>query len=210
MEPVVNQFRTSLGGFNRRDVQQYIEQSAAAHRKEAAALREQLAQAEKQRVGLESTLVGLESEKSDVMAAEARVRESLEESVKTLAKLRSEQSETETKLMVARQELDRLRAQVTELVPLADSYVQLKDRVAAVELEAQEKARGIIDEAQTEADRLRADARNLLEEILTWYDGLRRGMNTMMGHVQALNEIAEQTGALDEKARQLREQGGLK
>ena len=29
MEPVIQTFRTALGGFNRRDVQQYLEQTAA-------------------------------------------------------------------------------------------------------------------------------------------------------------------------------------
>ena len=35
---VIQKFRTALGGFNRQDVQQYIEQTAAAHRQELAEL----------------------------------------------------------------------------------------------------------------------------------------------------------------------------
>lgn len=38
MEQVVRKFRTSLGGFNRRDVMSYIEEMYAAHSKQVDAL----------------------------------------------------------------------------------------------------------------------------------------------------------------------------
>ena len=202
MDTVIQQFRTALCGFNRKDVQQYVEQITEAHRQEAALLREQLEQAEKRVGELEAALSGAESEKSGAAAEEARVRASLEESTRTLSKLRGELSQTESKLVVARQELERLKSQVGTMKPMADNYAQLKERVATVELDAHRKAQGTVDEAQAEAERIRAETRAWLDGALAQYDQLRRGMEALLAQAQALD-------ALDETARSLRELGGL-
>ena len=48
MEQVVRKFRTSLGGFNRRDVMSYIEEMYAAHSKQVDALEAELAETRKE------------------------------------------------------------------------------------------------------------------------------------------------------------------
>ena len=148
MDTVIQKFRTALGGFNRRDVQEYLEQTAAAHRQELAQLQERLERAEERGAELEAALSGAESEKSGAAAEEAKVRASLETSTRTLSKLRGELSQTESKLMVAKKELERLQTQVGTLEPMAASYAKLKDRVATVELDAHRKAQDTVDEAQ--------------------------------------------------------------
>ena len=110
MDTVIQQFRTALCGFNRKDVQLYIEQTADAHRQELAQLQEQLDQAEERSSTLEAALSGAEIEKSGAAAEEAKVRASLETSTRTLSKLRGELSQTESKLIVAKKELERLQA----------------------------------------------------------------------------------------------------
>ena len=132
MDAVIQKFRSALGGFNRQDVQEYIEQTTAAHRQELAQLQERLEQAEGRSAELEAALSGAESAKGSAAAEEAKARACLEESARTLAKLRGELSQTESKLAVAKQELTRLQAQVGSLEPMAASYAQLKDRVATV------------------------------------------------------------------------------
>ena len=209
MDTVIQKFRTALCGFNRKDVQQYMEQITDAHRKELAQLREQLDQAEKRGGELEAALSGAESEKSGAAAEEARVRASLEESTHTLSKLRGELSQTESKLMVAKQELERLKAQVGTLEPMAESYVQLKERVATVELDAHRKAQDTVDEARAEAERIRADTQAWLDGVLAEYGRLRQGMGSLLAQAQALGQTAAQVEAMDETARSLREQGGL-
>lgn len=209
MDTVIQKFRTSLGGFNRQDVQQYIEQTAAAHRKELAQLQERLDQAEERGAQLEAALSGAESEKSGAAAEEAKVRASLETSTRTLAHLRGELSQTESKLMVAKKELERLQAQVGTLEPMAASYAQLKDRVATVELDAHRKAQDTVDQAQEEAERIRTETRAWLDGVLEQYGQLRRGMDVLLEQAQALGRAAEEVGALDLAAQGLREQGGL-
>ena len=209
MDTVILKFRTSLGGFKREDVQQYIEQTAAAHRREMEQLQAKLEESEQRREELESALSGAESEKGSAAAEEAKVRASLETSTRTLAKLRGELSQTESKLLVAKKELERLQSQVNTLEPMATSYAQLKDRVATVELDAHRKAQDTVSEAQAEADRIRADARQWLAGVLEQYGQLRQGLDGLLEQVQRLSRGSESLGALDEAAQGLREQGGL-
>ena len=202
MDTVIRKFRTALFGFNRKDVQQYIEQTAGAYRQELAGLQERLEQAEQRSGELETALSGAESEKSGAAAEEARVRASLEESTHTLSKLRGELSQTESKLLVARQELERLKEQMGAIKPMAEGYAQLKERVATVELDAHRKAQTTVDEAQAEAERIRTDARAWLDGVLAQYGQLRRGMDTLLAQARTMEE-------LDETARGLRELGGM-
>ena len=205
MEPVTQRFRGALAGFNRRDVTRYIEQSAAAHSRQVAGLEERLDQAERERDNALRELDGLRSERGDLAAEEARVRASLEESTRTLAKLRGELTQTETKLGVARAELERLQAKVAQLAPMAERYEQLKDRVATVELDAHRKAQATLDEAQGQADALRAEARQWLGQTLEEYDGLRATMDDLFRKASAVSQWEETVRQADELARALRE-----
>ena len=207
MDTVIQKFRTALFGFNRKDVQQYVEQAAGAYRKELAQLQEQLDQAEERSGALETALSGAENEKSGAAAEEARVRASLEESTHTLSKLRGELSQTESKLTVARNELERLKEQVGALKPMAEGYAQLKERVATVELDAHRKAQCTLDEAQAEAERIRTETQAWLDGVLARYGRLRQGMDTLLTQVEALRQTAEQMDALDWAARDLQELG---
>ena len=207
---VVQKFRSALAGFNRQDVQRYIEQTAAAHRQELTKLQARLEESEGRAAELEAALSGAESAKSGAAAEEAKARARLEESTRTLAKLRGELSQTESKLAVAKQELSRLQAQVGSLEPMAESYAQLKDRVATVELDAHRKAQDTVSEARAEADRVRAETREWLEGVLAQYGRLRQGMDGLLEQVRLLNQDSKGLGALDETARALRERGDLK
>ena len=193
MDTVIQKFRSALGGFNRQDVQTYIEETAAAHRKELAQLQERLEQAEGRTAELEAALSGAELEKSGAAAEEAKVRSSLEASTKTLSRLRGELSQTESKLVVARRELERLQAQVGTLEPMAASYAQLKDRVATVELDAHRRAQDTVSQAQEEAERIRADTQQWLDGVLEQYGQLRRGMDTLLEQAQALGAAASRS-----------------
>ena len=207
---VVQKFRSALAGFNRQDVQRYIEQAAAAHRQEVARLQARLEESEGRAAELEAALSGAESAKSGAAAEEAKARACLEESTRTLARLRGELSQTESKLAVAKQELSRLQAQVGSLEPMAESYAQLKDRVATVELDAHRKAQDTLSQAQEEAERVRAETRAWLGRVLEQYSLLRQGMEGLLEQVQLLSRGEERLAVLDETADKLREQGGVK
>ena len=201
MDTVIRKFRTALFGFNRKDVQQYIEQTAGACRQELTRLQEQLDRAEERSGELETALSGAESEKCGAAAEEARVRASLEESTRALSRLRGELSQTESMLTVARKELERLKEQVGALKPMAENYAQLKERVATVELDAHCKAQATVDEAQAEAERIRTDTRAWLDGVLARYGEFRRGMDALLDQARAMED-------LDETARDLRELAG--
>ena len=204
MEPVTQRFRGALAGFNRRDVTRYIEQSAAAHSRQVAGLEERLDQAERERDDALRELDGLRSERGDLAAEEARVRSSLEESTRGLTKLRGELTQTETKLGVARAELERMQAKVAELAPMAEQYEQLKDRVATVELDAHRKAQATLDEAQSQADALRDEARQWLGQVLQDYDGLRSALDDLFQKVSSVSHWEENVRRTGEQADVLR------
>lgn len=210
MDPVIRKFRGALGGFNRRDVLQYIEQSSAAHQRQVEKLERRLAQAEEERSILDQELAGLRDEKGSVAAEEARVRASLEESTRTLARLRGELTQTETQLKVAKAELQRLQAQVGELAPMAQNYGELKDRIATIELDAHRKAQATVDEAEGQAEALREETRQWLARVLEEHGALRREMDGMFAGARALAELEQQVARTDELAAALREKAGAK
>ena len=214
MEPVTQKFRRALNGFNRWDVMRYIEQSSAAHNKQVTELEQQLGQARQEldgagqeRDGLLQELDSLRSRQGSLAAEEARVRSSLEESTRDLTKLRGELTQTETKLGVARAELERLQAKVAQLAPMAERYEQLKDRVATVELDAHHKAQDTIDQAKREAQKIRNDTRQWLDQVLNGYYTLRSETDSLFRVLRDMREMEQQFDQADAAAQALKEQG---
>ena len=205
MDPVIQKFRSAIGGFNRRDVLMYIQNLSDEHHKELNRLQKELTRCEGERLTLERTLAGLEDEKGSVAAEEARVRASLEESTATLTRLRGELADTEGQLAASRGELERLQGLVSELAPMARSYEELKDRVAIVELDAHRKAQATIDEAQAQADEIRAAARQWVEDVLARYEGMRAAVDGLMESARAVTAMEEQLQQASEQAAALKE-----
>lgn len=206
MDPVIQKFRSSLGGFNRRDVLLYIEQLTAEHRRELNRLQKELTRCEGERLTLEQTLAGLEDEKGNVAAEEARVRASLEQSTAALTHLRGELGTTEEQLSAARSELERYQREVAELAPMAKSYEELKDRVATVELDAHRKAQATVDEARAEAARIREETQQWLDGVLTQYGTVRQAVDQLLDSARALTALEEQLRQADAQAAALKEQ----
>lgn len=208
MEAVIQKFRGALGGFNRRDVLQYIEQTAAAHRREVAELEKELARSEQERQELETALSGIRDEKGTVAAEEARVRASLEASTATLTRLRGELSETEHQLAAARAELEGLQRQVEELAPMARSYQELKDRVATVELDAHRKAQATVDEARRQAEELREETLRWLDEVSAQYGAVRQAVDELFRSAHAISTLEEQAREADRRLEELKRRSG--
>ena len=194
MDTVIRKFRSSLGGFNRRDVLDYIAQAASAHRQETEELECRLEESRQERDALQAILTELEDARGSAAAEEARVRACLEESTSALARLREELSRTESQLTAQRAELAALEERMTQVAPMAQSYEELKDRVATVELDAHRKAQTTLDEARAQADALRAETGRWLEDVLAGYGALRASMDAML---TAAKEAAAQGDALN-------------
>lgn len=217
MEAVIQHFRGALNGFNRQDVQDYIEQLTAAHKQELGELQKRLDKAEGQAVQLEGQLSELQGAKDEA----SKVKASLDASTRMVTRLKGELSQSESKLSVAKKELERLQARVAALEPLAASYREIRDRAASVELEAHQRAQEAeqearrrvqetVDGARSEADRIRAETQSWLAKVLEQYGQLREDLEGMAEQARAVSGGAERLELLDESARRLREQGGLK
>lgn len=207
MEPVIEKFRTALGGFHRGDVLHYMDKLAAQHRSEMAGVEAELKRARANEEKLKKEMEELRQAHGSVSAEEAKVRASLEESTRALARLRGELSQTETKLAAARLELGRLHGQVDQMEPMAQKYDQLKDYVATVELDAHHKAQETIDQAKTKAEKIQADTRQWLEQVLDGYNTLRTEMDRLFLRLRELGEMGVQFDQADEAAQKLQEQG---
>ncbi len=217
MEAVIQHFRGALNGFNRQDVQDYIEQLTAAHKQELGELQKRLDKVEGQAVQLEGQLSELQGAKDEA----SKVKASLDASTRMVTRLKGELSQSESKLSVAKKELERLQARVAALEPLAASYREIRDRAASVELEAHQRAQEAelearrrvqeaVDGARAEADRIRAETQSWLAKVLEQYGQLREDLEGMAEQARAVSGGAERLELLDESARRLREQGGLK
>lgn len=203
---VIQQFRTAVRGFNRQDVQDYIEQLAAVHRQETAELRKQLEKSDRRIQELEETASNI-----DAMAAElAQTRTALESADQMVSRLRGELSQADAKLSVAKKEMERLQTQIAALEPLAAGYQEIRDRAANVELDAHQKAQAAVNEAKTEVERIRGDTRRWLSQVMEEYSTLRYGLDGVLEQIQTLAKEPEKVAELDKTAKKLRLQGGLK
>ena len=174
MEPVIQKFRGAvLGGFNRRDVLNYIEQTARESSQKIAALTQQLEETSREKEELAAALSGQRSQSGDLAEQEAKVRASLEESTRTLTRVRGELQVAQGQLTVAKKELADLQAKVAQLEPMAQRYEALKDRVATVELDAHRKAQATLDEAESQVAQLRQDAAQWVAQLSGSYEAIR-------------------------------------
>lgn len=187
METENGRFRGAVGGFNRRDVAQYIEKMAGEHREQMEALQGQLEQMRQEKQALEGELEQLRAQQEDLAGQEAQARASLEESTQSLAAVRGELQVAEGHLTIAKKELGDLRAKVAKLEPLARQYEVLKDRVATVELDAHRKAQEVISQAEAQAACVRRDT-------AAWVAGLSGSYQALQERMAAFVLRAEETG----------------
>ena len=166
-------FRGALGGFNRRDVAQYIEKTAKEHQEQVEALQAQLEQERTEKAALSEELEGLRSHNGDLTEQEAQVRASLEESTHSLTTLRGELQVTQGHLTMAKKQLGDLQAKVAQLEPMAKQYEVLKDRVATVELDAHRKAQEVVSKAEAQAAKIRRDTAAWVQSLSAGYEALR-------------------------------------
>ena len=166
------QFRSALfGGFNRQDVLTYIETAARSHAEELEALRQELEQTQKD----------LEEARTKAVTAQAE-SERLAPRAAQMEKSTAELEEKRSGLAAAEQELKELRARVAMLQPKADAYEAVKDKTAGIELEAHQRAKQVVAEAQKEADALRVRTEQWLSKVRGSYERLRTDVEASITH----------------------------
>lgn len=196
MEPVIHKFRGAvMGGFNRKDVLQFVEQSAKEHQEQLDELNARLQAAEAEKQSLSVDLCGLQCQSDSLVDQEAKVRASLEESSATLAQVRGELQEAQDKLAAAKQELTDLQNKLALLEPMAKDYEALKDRIATVELDAHRTAQATIDAAQVQAEAIKQEASRWVKELQQKYEDMRKFARACVkaaGDMEAAFDTVEQ------------------
>ncbi|MBQ3135204.1 MAG: hypothetical protein IJB75_05290 [Oscillospiraceae bacterium] len=199
-----NRFRGSaFGGFNRKDVINYLTSAAAEHNHALEQLNSQLAavtaqrdEAQQRAQQAEQTLAAMTGERDD---CRRQARETAEKADRV--------PELEA-------ELERLRSRVAELEPDAAAYVAIKERAAGIELEAHQRAQGIVNEAKAQSDRVQEQTRQWVLQVRREYDELRTVVENTVSHAagdldrvrQSLGNISlcmdRQSNAMDQFVRE--------
>ena len=192
-------FRSAaFGGFNRQDVLDYLEKTAAENARKQQELQRRLEEAEEDRRKLASQ----ESDQEERVTILNRDRESL-----------SQQLEQVKAVLEASRERDSLRRRVAELEPGAAAYTAVKERAAGVELEAHCRAQNVLNEADRQARELRRGMEQWLGRVQVEYDALRSEVESTVSHAadqlekagkcleQMTALLADQDVALEELSR---------
>lgn len=180
-----NRFRgAAFGGFNRKDVINYISNAAAEQNEKLEQLNGQLAamtaqrdEAQQRAALAEQTLAAMTGERDDCR----RQAEAVSAKADRVPELEGE--------------LERLRRRVAELEPDAAAYVAIKDRAAGIELEAHQRAQSIVNEAKTESDRLQEQTRQWVLQVRREYDELRAVVENTVSHAAGdLDRVRQSLG----------------
>lgn len=180
-----NRFRGSaFGGFNRKDVINYITCTAAEQNKKVEQLNEQLAaitaqrdEAQQRAARAEQTLAAMTGERDDCR------------------RQAQETAEKADRLPVLEAELEQLRRRIAELEPDATAYVTIKERAAGIELEAHQRAQGIVNEAKAQSEQLQEQTRQWVLQVRREYDELRAVVENTVSHAAGdLDRVRQSLG----------------
>lgn len=166
-----NPFRgTTFGGFNRQDVLNYLSAAETEHEKIVLDLRTELDEYRRGRTEDQSRLEELEAK----LSTETKRCMTLQED---LSKLELERQKTSDALKQAEQEMKLLRASIAELEPKALAYGRIRDRAAAIELDAHERAQVTLDQAKEEAMQIQENCAAWIRDVQAGYERLRNELN---------------------------------
>ncbi|MBQ7713517.1 MAG: hypothetical protein IJT71_01355 [Oscillospiraceae bacterium] len=178
-------FRASLfGGFNRKDVVEYIEKNAAAANERIAALEKDVDELVKENHALRDSL-------SDAEGTRDQLSVTLRESYAEQDSLRAERDAAVT-------ERDALRAEAERLRPQAEEYAAIKSSLAELELAAHRRADAYEAETREKLDALLRDCRAQCERLLAAAD------TTCANVASELQQGAENVSRLPDALRALR------
>ena len=151
-------FRKSMGGYNREDVNNYIESITSKNYETEEALKKQIADLEAKVITLEAEIE--EYEESVVVEAE-KLRNDKEQSElliaelnNTVAKMGAENTELtqeNTQLRERVSELEKANASNVEAYEKSNKYDQVSEQIGSVLLNANARAESLVSEAQIKA-----------------------------------------------------------
>ena len=177
MSEPTNQFRTAaFGGFQKQDVQEYLEKSAREHAEKLNALQRELSDERTARAEDQEAYEGLKLAADAVKEENGRIRAALAQREDELARLKSKCETLESQLAGVQVELERLG-------PAAASYETIKSRTASIELEAHGRAQVIEEEARAKVQKTRAELMEWFDKMQNAYVRLRADMDETVGQM---------------------------
>ena len=197
MEEKEIQFRTTaFGGFQKRDVLDYLEKSAREHGEAINTLQRELGAVRKEKADGEQTCAQLEDRVRTLEEENSRLRDQLAQQE---AKLTQTAEGRDTLEETVRQ----LQAKVDELTPGCAAYESIKDRTASIELEAHGRARAIEMGAHEKLKKSRSQLLAWMEKVQASYDRMRLNLNDSMERAsQELDRVEKSLTGVAEQFRQ--------
>lgn len=187
MSEMTFQFRTSaVGGFQKKDVLEYIEQSNRTHSEALEALKRSLVQEEKAKDALAEQLTQAE-EKVDQEALHKEELTRLSEGYETqVSQLTAQVEDLQQRLATLTQEKTTLSQENAALIERlkvcevqAQCYETIKERTAGMELEALRRAQVLENDAQTRVDEIWAQLEAHVQLVEQRYQALRTKLSAI-------------------------------
>lgn len=194
----------AVGGFNRQDVLDYLEKTAAENTQKQQELEKQLEQQTQELEQLRARVSELEEREAIFHRERENLTRELEQTKTVLQDSREREAAQGEELGQVRQERDRLRSRVAALEPDAAAYAAVKDRTAGMELQAHCRAHAVQEQADSQVRQVRRQMEQWLRQMQQQYDELRSQVESTVSH--AADELGKAGKCLDQINRLLGDQ----
>jgi len=201
-------FRSSIGGFNRQDVMEYIEKTQKESSETVAQLEEQVRQLQQESDGLRASLDSCTQER-DALASELEevtgrcdtARANWESQAVISEGLRGDVAQRDAAIREMTAENQKLFHRVQALEEELAVLRLEKEKVAQLELEAHKRSEEVVASARARADELLADAQrqaqSVGEEAAAQAQQLRRETaEQLQGAVERCHELIGSFGSI--------------
>ncbi len=199
MSTTGHHFRTvAFGGFHKQDVLNYITSANKENQDEHGDLKKQAEEALQAKAKLEEKLEVTENASQKNAAECVRLTALLTERTNALEQAQRELTALKAEHETAAARLAELEERFPKLEADSAAYTDLKDHTATIEMEAHRKGREIVDQAQTQADKMRAEIEGWLRRVQNNYQMLRTDVTATVNHL--MGELERSCKTLEETA----------
>lgn len=199
-----NYFRTvAFGGFHKQDVLNYITSANRENQEKNIDLKQQAESAVKEKAELEEKFECAEASRKKNAAECERLSDLLAQRTTALEQQEKELAALKKEHEVATARLAELEGKLPKLEEDSAAYAQLKDHTATIEFEAHRKAQEIVDQAKSQADKMRAEIEGWLRRVQGSYQHLRTDLSATVAHLSGELErgqraLCEVSGTLNQ------------
>lgn len=194
-----NYFRTvAFGGFHKQDVLNYITSANKENQEKNIDLKQRAESAVKEKAELEEKFENAEAARKKNAAECERLSDLLTQRTNALEQTGKELAALKTEYEKVTARLAELEEKVPKLEEDAAAYAALKDHTATIELESHRKAQEIVEQAQTQAAKIRNELEGWLRRVQSSYQHLRTDVSATVSHL--INELERGQKAMEEAA----------